>query len=88
MNRTMLFEGIGMPVVECGICKRRVLTHVRFDRDGALCRCCVECDARVDPVEVRWIDEAEFRLGASPVAAVDNGGCGSGGCGQGGCGRR
>lgn len=83
----MLAEGDGVPVARCGICKREVLTHVRLDRADELCRCCVECDALLDPLEVRWIPEAEFRLGGGGGAALEERGCGAGGCGTGGCGR-
>lgn len=84
----MLLEGAGLPIARCGICKRDVLTHVRLDRDGCLCRCCVDCDALFDPAEVRWIDEEAFRSGDAAGGAVEERGCGSGGCGSGACGRR
>jgi len=78
----------GLPVARCGVCKRDVLTHVRIDREGALARCCVECDGPIAADVVAWVSEETFRLGGDPDAALDNRGCGSGGCGSGMCGRR
>jgi hypothetical protein len=83
----MLTEGDGLPVARCGICKREVLTHVRLDERGELCRCCVACDALFDPLDVRWVGEEEFRLGGAPSGALESRGCGTGGCGSGRCGR-
>ncbi len=75
----------GYPVSRCAPCGRDVLLHVVPDGDGELRRCCLHCDAEIDPAEVRWVDEAALdRLGYGLVA---EGGCGKPGCGQGRCGR-
>jgi hypothetical protein len=84
----MFADGAGIPVARCGICKREVLTHIRLDATGALCRCCVACDALFDPGDVRWVAEEAFAGGGAVRGALGNEGCGSGGCGAGTCGRR
>jgi hypothetical protein len=77
----------GFPVARCARCDRDVLTHVAVDAAGDERRCCIHCDADLDPAEVRWVEEAHLEgLGYG----VDGGeaGCGRPGCGKGSCGRR
>lgn len=40
-----------LPTGICTRCRRRVLTHVECDRDGALVRRCVHCDSAVMGLE-------------------------------------
>ena len=75
----------GFPVAHCGVCERKVLTHVALDDLGDARRC-VHCNAEIDPREVRWVDELD------PLGYVvhedDPGGCGRPGCGRGNCANR
>lgn len=76
----------GFPVARCVACARDVLTHLTIDGRGREERCCVHCDAAIDPLEVRWIADPELGdLGYAVEEAAR--GCGSGGCGTGRCGR-
>jgi hypothetical protein len=76
----------GFPIGACVRCARDVLTYLTLDDRGREARCCVHCDAELDPVELRWVPEDD--LGGFGYAVERAGGCGSGGCGNGGCGRR
>lgn len=77
----------GFPVARCAPCGRDVLTHVVLDAAGEARRCCVHCDADIDPGEVRWVVEAEL----DPLGYAvhdDEAGCGRPGCGRGNCANR
>jgi hypothetical protein len=70
------------PVARCAPCKREVLAHVTADdRYG-----CIHCDAEIDPLELRWVDETELDgVGYAVWAEREN--CGRPDCGGGRCGR-
>ena len=77
----------GLPVARCLLCKSEVLAHLVLDEMGRDRRCCIHCDAELDPHEIRWVAEAELvRLGYSGPGAVNVEGCGRPGCGEGRCG--
>jgi hypothetical protein len=77
----------GFPVARCALCKCEVLTHVVLDARGEARRCCIHCDAALDPLEIRWVAETDLAdLGYSDSGAVGTAGCGRPGCGSGRCG--
>jgi hypothetical protein len=79
--------GEGFPVARCTLCKRDVLAHLVIDARDEERRCCIHCDAELDPLEIRWLPEAELPgLGYSDSGAVGTEGCGRPGCGSGRCG--
>ena len=74
------------PVGHCARCEKEVLAGVVLDPHGDARRCCVHCDAELDPAMLRWVPEVELeRVGYA--AWREPAGCGSGGCGAGRCGR-
>jgi hypothetical protein len=73
------------PVARCAICARDVLTHVHLDAAGEERRCCVHCDAELDPAELRWVSADELE-GVGYEVLAEAGGCGRPDCGQGRCG--
>jgi hypothetical protein len=73
----------GFPVGRCAPCGRDVLAHLTLDSQGRECRCCVHCDAELDPEELRWVPTVE--LDTFGYAVEDEGGCGREGCGKGIC---
>jgi hypothetical protein len=76
------------PVARCVPCAREVLTHLRIDDDGRERRCCVHCDAELDPDEVRWVGTSELDAAGYALLADPADGCGRPDCGQGRCGNR
>jgi hypothetical protein len=65
-----------------------VLLHVQLDADERERIHCLACDAEIDPLEVRWVEEAALgELGYAVADAVGISGCGRPGCGGGRCGR-
>jgi hypothetical protein len=75
------------PVSRCARCGRDVLTHVHLDTRGEARRCCLHCDAEIDPREVRWVMEPELERLGYGMQGDQAAGCGRPGCGQGRCGR-
>lgn len=82
---TAAVVGHGFPVSRCARCGRDVLLHLHVDERGEERRFCLHCDAEIDPVEVRWVEEAA--LAPLGYGMIVEGGCGKPGCGQGRCGR-
>lgn len=78
----------GFPVARCALCARDVLTHVRVDEDGRERRCCIQCDAELDPAEVRWVGATELETVGYSLFGDPGEGCGRPGCGQGRCANR
>jgi len=76
------------PVARCARCAREVLTHVHLDEDGEARRLCLHCDAEIDPVEVRWVDEVALEPLGYGLHRAEEGGCGRPGCGRGNCSNR
>jgi hypothetical protein len=76
------------PVSRCAFCGRDVLTHVRLDEAGDERRHCVDCDAPLDPDDVRWVAEDALADLGYGVHGDEAGGCGRPGCGRGRCGSR
>ena len=75
------------PVARCVPCAREVLTHVRVD-EGRERRCCVHCDAEIDPAEIRWVGASELDAVGYALLGDPGEGCGRPGCGQGRCANR
>jgi hypothetical protein len=81
-------EPAGFPVARCAPCAREVLVHAHLDAGDQERIRCVACDAEIDPVEVRWVDEARLNdLGYGLAGEVGMSGCGRPGCGGGRCAR-
>ena len=78
----------GFPVTRCALCRRDVLTHVHLDERGEERRRCLHCDAEIDPLEVRWVQEEELGGLGYELASEDGFGCGRPGCGRGNCANR
>ena len=78
----------GFPVSRCAKCRRDVLTHVHLDERGEERRCCLHCDAEIDPREVRWVEEEELDRIGYELASEEGFGCGRPGCGRGNCSNR
>ena len=76
------------PVAHCAGCGRDVLTHVHLDADGEPHRLCLQCDAEIDPAEVRWVGEADLEPLGYGMHRAEEGGCGRPGCGRGNCSNR
>jgi|CXWL01.1.fsa_nt_gi hypothetical protein len=76
------------PVARCAPCGRDVLTHVVLDAAGREDRCCVHCDATLDPAELRWVGVPALNDLGYAMEGESEGGCGREGCGQGRCGNK
>ena len=74
------------PVARCAPCGRDVLAHVTIDQADAERYGCIHCDAEIDPLELRWVAEAELdAVGYGIWTEREN--CGRPDCGGGRCGR-
>jgi hypothetical protein len=83
----VIAEATGFPVSRCAPCGREVLVHAILDTGDRERIRCVSCDAEMDPLEVRWVDEAQLNeLGYGLAGEVGVAGCGRPGCGGGRCG--
>jgi hypothetical protein len=72
------------PVARCGPCGRDVLAHLSLgDADGERYGC-LHCDAELDPMELRWVVEAELAAVGYAVCA-EREHCGRPDCGGGRC---
>jgi len=81
-------DATGFPVARCAPCGREVLVHTHLEGDDRERSRCVACDAEIDPLEVRWVEEADLNeLGYALAGEVGVAGCGRPGCGGGRCGR-
>jgi len=76
------------PVARCAPCGRDVLTHAVLDARGREDRCCVHCDATLDPEEIRWVGVPALNDLGYAMEGENESGCGREGCGQGRCGNR
>jgi hypothetical protein len=88
MNTLAPGSETGIPVADCGRCRREVLTHVHLDGRGEPHRLCYHCDAEIDPGAVRWVGEDALEPLGYGLHRDEPGGCGRPGCGRGNCSSR